>query len=75
VEHAKVSETCRIPAFFDELYGIEDQDHGYGKDGEDGDDNEEFYEGEARYGNRSALQSELRSRGASFILSQARDER
>jgi len=38
VEHAQVSEARRIPAFFDELYRIQDKNHGYGKDGEDGDD-------------------------------------
>ena len=47
MEGSKVSETRRIPAFFDELYRIQDKNHGYGKDGEDGDHDQEFYESEA----------------------------
>ena len=46
MEVCKVSKACRIPAFFDELYRIQDKNHSYGKDGEDGYDNKEFYEGE-----------------------------
>jgi len=47
MEGSKVSEARRIPAFFDELYGIQDKNHGYGEDGEDGDHDQEFDEGEA----------------------------
>ena len=46
MEGSKVSEARRIPAFFDELYRIQDQNHGYGEDGEDGYYDEEFDEGE-----------------------------
>ena len=47
MEGSKVSEARCIPAFFDELYRIQDKNHGYGEDGEDGDHDEEFDEGEA----------------------------
>jgi len=58
MEGSKVSEARRIPAFFDELYRIQDQNHGYGEDGEDGYYDEEFDEGEARSsGARFALRN------------------
>jgi len=73
MEGSKVSEARRIPAFFDELYGIQDQNHGYGEDGEDGDHDEEFDEGEALMTHYYSILAEMgREENSLFVIGQCR---